>query len=143
MTQPDSPRRVLSDTSGLTQLGAPTKGPTRQLESFPFRHAGRDTVVTFRCSEFTCFCPLTGQPDYAALEIAYIPAARAIESKSLRNYLWSYRDTGVFHEDLANILLDELFDFVQPKWMKVTARFNVRGGIAIDVEVERSAPTQG
>lgn len=135
--KPSGPATILSDTTGLTQLGAPTKGPSRQLESFPFRHQGRDTLVTFRCTEFTCFCPLTGQPDYATIEINYIPGLRALESKSLRNYLWSYRETGVFHEDLANILLDELFAFLDPKWMKVSVHFNVRGGIAIDVHVER------
>jgi 7-cyano-7-deazaguanine reductase len=128
---------VLSDTTGLTQLGHAVAGPSRQLEAFRFRHQGRDTRVTFRCAEFTCLCPVTGQPDFATLEICYIPDRRALESKSLKNYLWSYREARVFHEDLANILLDELFAFLEPRWMKVTARFFVRGGIAIDVDVER------
>ncbi len=131
-------REVLSDTTGLTQLGSGAVGrPERRLEAFPFRHGGRDTVVTFHCSEFSCFCPLTGQPDYAELEIAYIPAKKALESKSLKNYLWSFRDTGAFHEDLVNEILDELHGFLKPKWIRVTGRFNVRGGIAIDVETEK------
>lgn len=129
-------RETLSDTSGLTQLGNPSSAPLRKLESFPFHHRN-ETRVTFRCTEFTCHCPLTGQPDYATLEIEYIPNDRAIESKSLRNYLWSFRDTGVFHEDLTNVVLNELFDFVNPRWMRVISRFNVRGGIAIDVAAER------
>src|SRR5690606_17712410 len=82
----------ISDTSGLTMLGSgQASRPERRLEAFPFRHKGRDTVVTFRCTEFSCHCPLTGQPDYATLEIAYIPRERALESKSLKNYLWSFR----------------------------------------------------
>src|SRR5688572_18844293 len=102
----------ISDTSGLTQLGSGAVGrPERKLESFPFHHK-RDTVVTFHCTEFTCLCPLTGQPDYATWEISYIPGKRALESKSLKNYLWSFRETGAFHEDLANVILEELQDFL-------------------------------
>jgi len=132
-------KRKLSSTKGLTQLGSPaaSRKASRNLESFPFRHKGRDTHVTFHCTEFTCLCPLTGQPDYATFEIEYIPADRALESKSLKNYLWSYRDTGVFHEDVVNVILDELFEFLKPKWMRVTGHFNVRGGIGIDVSAER------
>jgi len=132
-----SAKEILSDTSGLTMLGSGDVGrPERRLEAFPFRHRGRDTVVTFRCSEFSCFCPLTGQPDYATLEISYIPGKVALESKSLKNYLWSFRDTGAFHEDLVNVILDELHGFLKPKWIRVVGRFNVRGGIAIDVAAE-------
>lgn len=134
----DGAKETLSDTSGLTQLGSGEGNrPSRTLESFPFKDRGRDTVVTFHCTEFTCLCPLTGQPDYATLEIAYIPGARALESKSLKNYLWSYRDSGAFHEDVVNVILDDIHGFLQPKWIKVTGHFNVRGGIAIIVETER------
>lgn len=131
----------LSETGDLTQLGSgkPSK-PGRKLEAFPFRHAGRDTVVTFRCTEFSCHCPLTGQPDYATLHIAYIPNKKALESKSLKNYLWSFRDTKGFHEDVVNVILDDLWAFLDPKWCKVTGHFNVRGGIAIDVEAELPGP---
>lgn len=131
-----SEREILSDTSGLTQLGRPASEPRRALEAFPFKH-GNVTTVTFRCQEFTCHCPLTGQPDYATIHIEYVPRDRAIESKSLRNYLWSFRETGVFHEDLTNVILNDLFDFVRPQWMRVTSHFNIRGGIAIDVSAER------
>lgn len=130
--------RKISSTVGLTQLGAGQVGrPSRTLEAFTFNTRGRDTLVTFRCTEFTCLCPLTGQPDFATLDIAYVPAERALESKSLKNYLWSYREQGAFHEDVTNVILDDLFDFLQPKWMRVTGHFFVRGGIAIDVVAER------
>jgi len=128
-----SQREKLSDTTGLSQLGGGPSKPSRTIETFPFRHAGNHTIVTFKCTEFTCFCPLTGQPDYATIDIRYQPRDRAIESKSLRNYLWSYRDSGVFHEDVANLILDDLHSQCQPAWMEVTVHFNVRGGIAIDV----------
>ncbi|MDK2971822.1 MAG: 7-cyano-7-deazaguanine reductase [Candidatus Sumerlaeota bacterium] len=132
----------LSDTQGLTQLGSGAVGrPERKLEAFPFRHAGRDTKVTFFCEEFTCLCPLTGQPDFATLEISYIPEGRALESKSLKNYLWSFRDSRGFHEDIVNVILDDLHDFLHPKWIRVTGHFKIRGGIAIDVEAERAAPS--
>lgn len=129
----------LSDTTGLSQLGSPGNKPQRSIECFPFKHAANNTIVTFRCTEFSCFCPLTGQPDYATLDISYKPADKAIESKSLKNYLWSFRDTGSFHEDVVNHILNELFEMAQPKWMKVVGHFNIRGGIAIDVEAERRA----
>lgn len=129
-------REVLSDTTGLTQLGGGASKPARSVECFPWRHRGRDTIVSFHCEEFTCFCPLTGQPDYAVLDIEYAPRDRAIESKSLKNYLWSFRDSGVFHEDLVNVVLEDLSRFADPKWIRVTARFKVRGGIAIDAATE-------
>lgn len=138
-TLPSAKKTKLSDTSGLTQLGRPGNAPSRTLESFPFTDRKRDTVVTFRCTEFTCHCPLTGQPDFATLEISYIPASRALESKSLKNYLWSFRNVGAFHEDVVNEILDDIFVFLKPKWIKVTGHFFVRGGIAIDVETERGA----
>ena len=136
------PRRkgkILSDTRGITILGGGRRKakPSARLEAFPFHHPGRDTVITFHCGEFTCLCPVTGQPDFATLDIAYIPQEKALESKSLKSYLWTYRDVGGFHEDIANQILDDLFGFLKPRWMKVTGHFFRRGGIAIDVEVER------
>lgn len=129
----------LSDTTGVTLLGggAGPRQPAGQLESFPFRHQGTHTTVTFRCTEFSCFCPVTGQPDYATIDIEYRPAARALESKSLKEYLWSFRDTKGFHEDVVNRILADLHEFLSPEWIRVTGRFNVRGGIAIDVAAER------
>jgi len=138
-------KKKISDTTGVTLLGAETRGakPSGRLEAFPFRHKGRDTLVTFHCTEFTCLCPVTGQPDYATLEIRYVPAEKALESKSLKSYLWTWREVGGFHEDVVNRILDELFEFLNPKWMKVTGRFNVRGGISIDVEAERGLSSSG
>lgn len=139
--QPKSPAPAptkLSNTAGLSQLGSGRASqPSRTLESFAFNRRGRDTLVTFRCEEFTCLCPLTGQPDFATLDIAIVPNDRALESKSLKNYLWSYRETGAFHEDVTNAILDDIFDFLRPKWMRVTGHFFIRGGIAIDVVAER------
>lgn len=135
-TQNPTPEKI-SDTAGLTQLGSgKPNAPERRLESFPFHHKDRETIVTFRCTEFSCHCPLTGQPDYATLEISYIPDDRALESKSLKNYLWSFRDTRGFHEDVVNVILNDIHNFLKPRWTKVTGHFNIRGGIAIDVEAE-------
>lgn len=128
-------KKELSDTTGVTMLGAATRGPSTQLESFPFRHE-RPTHITFRCEEFSCHCPVTGQPDYATLTVEYQPGDRALESKSFKNYLWSYRDTHGFHEDVAHKILDDLVNFLDPKWARVTMHFNIRGGIAIDVVAE-------
>ncbi|MCB2155580.1 preQ(1) synthase [bacterium] len=126
----------ISDTTGITVLGDPTQGaPARKLEAFPFHHK-QPTRVTFHCQEFSCYCPVTGQPDYATIDIEYEPDAKALESKSLRNYLWSFRDTRGFHEDVVHRILDDLSSFLSPKWMRVTGHFNIRGGIAIDVVAE-------
>ena len=132
MTEP----RTISDTTGLTMLGSTKSGPNHDLEFFPFRHRGRDTRVIFRCQEFTCLCPVTGQPDFANLTIEYIPRERGLESKSLKNFLWSYRETRGFHEDVTNEILDKLHEFLEPKWIRVTGHFFIRGGIAIDVVAE-------
>jgi len=124
-----------SDLNGLTLLRRDAK-PTKKLETFPNRHPERDYVVTLKTEEFTCVCPATGQPDYAKLTIQYIPDKRIVESKSLKLYLWSYRDEGVFHEHVTNVILDDLVSVLKPRWCKVTADFSVRGGISITVEAE-------
>jgi len=123
------------DLDGLTQLGEGDK-PTKKLETFPNHNADRDYVVTLRTNEFTCLCPKTGQPDFAELTIQYIPDQRIVESKSLKLYLWSFRDEGAFHEHVTNVILDDLVKVLDPRWCKVVARFSVRGGIAITVEAE-------
>jgi 7-cyano-7-deazaguanine reductase len=133
--------RTISNTAGITLLGSNRSGPTHQLEAFPFNHRGRDTRVVFRCTEFTCLCPVTGQPDFATLDIEYIPRERGLESKSLKNFLWSYREVRGFHEDVCNEILDRLHAFLEPKWIRVTGHFNVRGGIAIDVIAELGQPS--
>lgn len=124
------------DLEGLTLLGKKKARPSRKLETFPNHHPDRDYVVTLRTQEFTCVCPATGQPDFAQLTIQYIPEKKIIESKSLKFYLWSFRNRGVFHEHVTNVILDDLVKVLQPRWCKVTAEFAVRGGISITVEAE-------
>jgi len=125
----------ISDLNGLTLLGRDAK-PTKKLETFPNRHPERDYVVTLKTEEFTCVCPATGQPDFANLTVQYIPDKRIVESKSLKLYLWSYRDEGVFHEHVTNVILDDLVSVLKPRWCKITAEFAVRGGVSITVEAE-------
>jgi 7-cyano-7-deazaguanine reductase len=124
-----------TDLEGLTLLGAKAK-PLKKLETFPNHHMERDYIVTLRTDEFTCTCPATGQPDFAKLTIQYIPHAKIVESKSLKFYLWSYRDKGIFHEHVTNEILNDLVKVLSPRWCKVTADFAVRGGISISVEAE-------
>ena len=129
--------KAKKSTGALTLLGkGPTK-PVRNLETFPNKYPDRDTTITFHCNEFTCLCPITGQPDFAELEISYIPNKVILESKSLKLYLWTYREVGIFHEELVNELLDALDDCLHSRWMSVTGHFQVRGGIAITVCAER------
>jgi 7-cyano-7-deazaguanine reductase len=129
-----------SDLEGLTLLGRKVAEPAKALETFPNRHAGRDYVVTLKTDEFTCVCPATGQPDYANLTIRYVPDQRILESKSLKLYLWSFRNEGVFHEHVTNVILDDLVDALVPRWCEVLAEFSVRGGIAITVQAEYKDP---
>jgi 7-cyano-7-deazaguanine reductase len=124
-----------TDLEGLTLLGRDSK-PSRKLETFPNHHPARDYVVTLKTEEFTCVCPSTGQPDYARLTIQYIPDQSILESKSLKFYLWSFRDEGVFHEHVTNVILEELVSALQPRWCRITAEFAVRGGISITVDAE-------
>ncbi len=124
-----------ADLDGLTLLRRNAK-PMKKLETFPNHHPQRDYVVTLKTEEFTCVCPATGQPDFARLTIQYIPGTKIIESKSLKSYLWSFRDEGVFHEHVTNVILDDLVSVLRPRWCKVTAEFAVRGGISITVEAE-------
>jgi 7-cyano-7-deazaguanine reductase len=109
--------------------------PTKKLESFPNPRPGRDYEIRFECPEFTCLCPMTGQPDFATIRIHYTPEERCIELKSLKLYLWSYRDEGAFHEDVTNRILDDLVELIAPKRMVVEGDFYVRGGIRTVVEV--------
>jgi 7-cyano-7-deazaguanine reductase len=124
-----------SGRGGLTLLGRKAK-PARKLETFPNRHPQRDYVVTLRTEEFTCLCPVTGQPDFAKLTLQYIPDRKIVESKSLKFYLWSFRNEGTFHEHVTNVILDDLVKALAPRWLKVQADFSIRGGIAITVEAE-------
>jgi 7-cyano-7-deazaguanine reductase len=120
------------DLSGLTLLGRDAK-PSKKLETFPNHNPGRRYTVTLSTDEFTCVCPATGQPDFATITIKYIPDKRILESKSLKLYLWSYRNEGVFHEHVTNTICDDLVQALNPHWIEVTGAFKVRGGISITV----------
>lgn len=122
-----------SDLTGLTHLGMGKTRPSKQLETFPNRHPDRDYDVELTTDEFTCVCPATGQPDFARITIRYVPDSKIVESKSLKLYLWSFRNEGVFHEHVTNIILDDLVAALEPRRCEVVAEFGVRGGIAITV----------
>ena len=130
----------IDPTAGLTLLGHDVRQPVRQLETFPNQHPGRQYTVTLVCPEFTCVCPMTGQPDFANITIRYIPDQRIVESKSLKLYLWSYRNEGVFHEHVTNRILDDLVAALDPISCHVTGAFAVRGGIALTVDAEYRKP---
>jgi len=102
------------------------------LESFVNKHPGNDYWVKFNCPEFTSLCPITGQPDFATLYISYIPGERMVESKSLKLYLFSFRNHGDFHEDCVNIIMKDLIKLMDPKYIEVCGKFTPRGGISID-----------
>ncbi len=127
-----------TDLADLTLLGQKTTQPSKNLETFPNRHPNRDYTITLTTDEFTCVCPATGQPDFAKITIRYIPDQRIVESKSLKLYLWSYRNEGVFHEHVTNVILDDLVAALDPRWCQVVAEFSVRGGIAITVQAEHT-----
>lgn len=127
-------------TEGLTLLGHEVRQPVRQLETFPNTHPGRRYTVKLDCPEFTCVCPMTGQPDFATITIRYIPDQKIVESKSLKLYLWSYRNEGVFHEHVTNQILDDLVAALEPHFCEVIGAFNVRGGIALTVEAQYTKP---
>lgn len=129
-----------ADLSELTLLGQATTQPGKTLETFPNRHPNRNYTITLTTDEFTCVCPATGQPDFAQITIQYIPDQRIVESKSLKLYFWSFREEGVFHEHVTNVILDDLVAALDPRWCRVTAEFSVRGGIAITVQAEHSKP---
>ena len=114
--------------------------PSKQLETFPNPHPQRDFEIAMECPEFTCICPRTGQPDFATIRIRYVPADLCVELKSLKLYLWSYRDEGAFHEAIINQILDDLVQACRPKTMTVVGDFNVRGGIHTTVTAEHKAP---
>jgi len=124
-----------SDIKGLTALGHGAK-PGKRLEAFPNRTTGRYYLVTLETAEFTCLCPVTGQPDFASIKVQYVPDRKIIESKSFKLYLWSFRNEGHFHEHVINRILDDFVKAIDPHWCKITGTFNMRGGIGISVEAE-------
>jgi len=112
-----------------------TTRPSKQLETFANPRPGRDYHIAFDCPEFTCLCPMTGQPDFATILIDYVPDQLCVELKSLKLYLWSYRDEGAFHEAVTNRICDDLLHAITPRTLTVTGKFMVRGGIATTVTV--------
>lgn len=125
------------EREGLTHLGSNgTKYPSdydpSMLETFENKHPGNDYFVKFNCPEFTSLCPITGQPDFAEITISYVPNIKMVESKSLKLYLFSYRNHGDFHEDCVNKIMKDLIKLLDPKYIEVLGRFLPRGGISID-----------
>jgi len=110
--------------------------PSKSIETFENPQSGRDYTIRIRVPEFTCLCPKTGQPDFAEMTIEYVADRLCVELKSLKMYVWSYRDEGAFHEAVTNRILDDLVSAVKPRFMRITADFNVRGGIYTTVAAE-------
>ena len=110
--------------------------PSKTLETFPNPAPERDYRIHMEIPEFTCLCPMTGQPDFATLKLEYVADALCVELKSLKLYIWSYRDEGAFHEAVTNRILDDLVRATTPRYMKLSSKFNVRGGIYTSVVVE-------
>jgi 7-cyano-7-deazaguanine reductase len=110
------------------------------LETFPSPQIGRDYTIRMRIPEFTCLCPKTGQPDFATLNLEYVPDRQCVELKSLKLYVWSFRNEGAFHEAVTNRILDDLVRLLRPRFIRLTADFNVRGGIFTTVVAEHRKP---
>jgi 7-cyano-7-deazaguanine reductase len=114
-----------------------SQAPTTQLETFANPQSARDYTIRMQIPEFTCLCPRTGQPDFATLELEYVPDQLCVELKSLKLYIWSFRDRGAFHEAVTNEIADHLDAALRVRFLRLTARFNVRGGIYTTVVAER------
>ncbi|MBN1798010.1 MAG: NADPH-dependent 7-cyano-7-deazaguanine reductase QueF [Spirochaetales bacterium] len=124
------------EKQGLTLLGRKVTQATKKLEAFPNKAKDRYYRVNLNTDEFTCVCPITGQPDFASVQISYVPDKLILESKSLKLYLWSFREQGVFHEHVVNQILDDVVKVLDPHWCLITGKFRARGGIAITVDAE-------
>ncbi len=131
-----------SNTLGSTRKAPeqPPTAPNRTLDTFANPHPARDYVIRFVVPEFTCTCPLTGQPDFAHFTIDMIADARCVELKSLKLYFWSYRDVGAFHEAVTNAIVDDIVAATEPRFVRIVARWNVRGGITTNVIAEYRKP---
>ncbi len=114
--------------------------PSKDLDTFANPMPERDYTIRMRLPEFTCLCPKTGQPDFAILHLEYVPDKFCVELKSLKLYIWAFRDTGAFHEAVTNQILDDLVKATAPRFMRLTAEFNVRGGIYTSVVAEYRQP---
>ena len=120
-------------------ISATTKPSIGLLEPFENPNPAREYSIRIRAPEFTCLCPRTGQPDFAVLLLEYVPDRLCVELKSLKQYIWSFRNEGSFHEAVTNRMLNDLVQVLQPRFMRVTAQFNVRGGIATTIVAEHRA----
>jgi 7-cyano-7-deazaguanine reductase len=114
--------------------------PSKELETFPNPNPERDYEISFEAPEFTCLCPMTAQPDFATIRIKYVPDQKCVELKSLKLYLWSYRDEGAFHEAVTNRIADDLIQALAPRRLSVEGDFYIRGGIKTVVRVDFTAP---
>ena len=130
----------LSRASAFRYRVAMSSAPSKDLETFANPMPERDYTVRIEIPEFTCLCPKTGQPDFATLHIEYVPDQRCVELKSLKLYVWSFRDQGAFHEAVTNRILDDLVAVCEPRFMRISAEFNVRGGIYTTVVTEHRNP---
>jgi 7-cyano-7-deazaguanine reductase len=131
----DSVESYQLTTTGSARRDMATR-PSKLLQTFANPSAARDYLVHIEAPEFTCLCPMTGQPDFATLVLDYVPDRRNVELKSLKLYLWSYRNEGTFHEAVTNRILDDLVKALAPRFMRLTARWYVRGGIFTTVVAE-------
>ncbi len=133
------------EQEGLTKLGSNNTQYSMDydpgvLETFENKHPGTDYFVKFNCPEFTSLCPITGQPDFATIFISYVPDGRLVESKSLKLYLFSFRNHGDFHEDVVNVIMNDLVALMDPKYIEVWGKFLPRGGLSIDPYVNYGKP---
>lgn len=133
-SMPAKPDRRGLSLLGRSEAALPAAPSAQTLETFENRYPQRDYVIRFTCEDFTSLCPITGQPDFAKLAIEYVPDARCIETKSLKFYLASYRNTPAFNEEVANRILDDVVSVCAPRWMLVHGEFAARGGIQLTVE---------
>jgi len=137
-------RTIISVTPGRPMPRKPSQRPanpnasrpSQTLDTFPNPAKQRDFLIRMQIPEFTCLCPLTGQPDFATLHLDYIADQRCVELKSLKMYVWSFRERGAFHEAVTNEMLDHIVAAIQPRFARLSAKFNVRGGIFTDVVAE-------
>src|SRR4051812_15235168 len=127
----------MSGLSSRLPLSAPVPSrPSKKLETFPNPARSRDYRIHMEIPEFTCLCPMTGQPDFATLILDYVPDKKCVELKGLKLYIWSYRNEGAFHEKVTNQILDDIVAAIAPRYARLTAKFYVRGGIFTNVVAE-------
>lgn len=132
--------RLLQSGMTLRYDRAVPTSPSKSLDTFPNPNPERDYEIRFECPEFTCLCPKTGQPDFATIRIRYIPDKLCVELKSLKLYLWSYRNEGAFHEAVTNAILNDVVATIQPRFAEIEGDFFVRGGIHTMVTVRHTKP---